>query len=283
MPLLRPRPSTSPQATGTDSVPRQGRTTVRTAVHVLLLTLTAGACIALAPAAHAAETVQIIGHRGGTEWGTENSLRTIKRALAVGADAVEIDVQWTKDGRAVIMHDDTMNRTTNCSGVVTRITYAKFRSCELNDDTRAPNIYDMLNAVDDANEHVYLHVRNMDTAAKARDVVRALEKYGMNNRSDATVMSSNKQYLSLAKTYGSDARRGYMFTSSQGWPANYSVLLPYDTSVTRSRVDAAHRAGRKVVAIEGHPTEIGQVLGLGLDGFMANGLTEALIRLTEDD
>jgi glycerophosphoryl diester phosphodiesterase len=258
---------------------RRPRPNRRIATGALLVALTAGSAIAVAPPAHAADAVEIIGHRGGTDWGTENSLRTVKRALALGADAIEIDLQWTKDRRTVIMHDDTVNRTSNCSGTVVRMTYAKFRSCKLNDGTRPPNVYDMLNAIGDAGEHVYLHVRGMDTSAKVRDVVRALNKYGMNNRRDATVISTNRKYLSLAKKYGMRAARGYLFDSSKGWAEDYSVLLPYDTAVSRTKVAQAQRGGHKVVVIEGHPTRIGQVLGLGLDGFMANGLAEAMQEL----
>ena len=103
------------------------RTVRRAATGALLTTLATGSALAYGPAAHAAYSEndgivkpEIIGHRGGVDWGTENSPRTIKRAFASGADAVEIDVQWTKDLGTVIMHDNTMNRTTNCSGTVTR-------------------------------------------------------------------------------------------------------------------------------------------------------------------
>ncbi len=260
---------------------RTRHTARRLAAGTVLTTMAAGAAMAMGPAAHAidAEDVQTIGHRGGTDLGTENSLRTVKRAYALGADAVEVDVQWTKDLRTVIMHDDTMNRTTNCSGTVTKITYKKFRSCELNDGTTAPHIYEMIEAAHDANKHIFLHVRGLDTADKARKLVRALEKFGMNNRKDATVISTNKAYLNLVKKYGFEGRRGYLFSSSAGWDANYSVLLPYDVSVTESRVEKAQKAGKKVIVVEGHPTKLSSVLSLDLDGFMANNLESALIKL----
>lgn len=254
----------------------------RIATTTLLTSVAAGGAVALgAPAAHAidAEDVQVIGHRGGTDWGTENSVRTVKRALERGADAVEIDIQWTKDGRTVVMHDDTMNRTTNCSGTVTKISYSKFRSCELNDGTTAPHIYEMLEEIDRQNKHVFLHVRGLDTASKARKVVRALEKFGMNNRSDATVISTNKQYLNLFKANGGTARRGYLFSSAAGWDSGYSVLLPYNISVTEAKVERAQRKGAKVIVVEGHPSKIDDVLRLDLDGFMANNLTRALVEL----
>ncbi|MGQ0467375.1 MAG: glycerophosphodiester phosphodiesterase [Sporichthyaceae bacterium] len=252
----------------------------RVATGTLLTTMAAGAAIAYGPAAQAAtDKPEIIGHRGGVDWGTENSVRTIKHAFASGADAVEIDVQWTKDLRTVVMHDNTMNRTTNCSGTVTTITYKKFRSCKLNDGTTAPNVYEALMAVRDAGKRVYVHVRGLDSKTKVDKLERALEKYGLNNTEDTVVISTNKAYLNIWKKYGGETRRGYLFNHADGWDANYSVLLPYDIPVTREKVDKAQRGGHRVVVVENHPVQLKNVLNVDLDGFMANGLQAALLKL----
>jgi glycerophosphoryl diester phosphodiesterase len=262
------------------------RTVRKVTTGALLTTLATGSALAYAPGAEAAHSEnkgivkpEIIGHRGGVDWGTENSVKTIKHAFASGADAVEIDVQWTKDLRTVIMHDNTMNRTTNCSGTVTKITYKKFRSCKLNDGTQAPNVYEALMAVRDAGKNVYVHVRGLDSKKKVDKLERALEKYGLNNTKRTVVISTNKSYLNIWKRYGGETRRGYLFSSSAGWDANYSTLLPYDISVTREKVDRAQRDGRRVVVVENHPVQLKNVLNVDLDGFMANGLQAALIKL----
>ncbi|MGQ0847137.1 MAG: glycerophosphodiester phosphodiesterase [Sporichthyaceae bacterium] len=253
----------------------------RIATGTLLTTLATGSAVALgSPAAHAADDPELIAHRGGNDTSrTENGLKAIEHAFKTGADSVEVDVQWTKDGRTVIMHDKTMNRTTNCSGTVTQISYSKFRSCELNDGSQAPNIYEVLHLADKYDKHVFLHPRELDTASEARKIVRALEKHDLNKRSRATVISTNKSYLNLVKKYGFEGRRGYLFSSSAGWDANYSILLPYDISVSRSRVRDAQKGGHKVMVVESHPTKLGDVLDLGLDGFMANALQKALLEL----
>lgn len=257
----------------------------RIAAGTLLTTLATGSAVALgSPAAQAAEnTPEVIGHRGGVDWGTENSVKTVKHALASGADSVEIDIQWTKDLRTVVMHDNTMVRTSNCTATVTQMSYASYRKCELNDGTTAPHIYEMLAAIDKAGKDVYLHVRGLDSASKARKIVRALDKFGMNNGGRATVISSNKSYLNLVKKYGYKGNRGLLFRNPADWNANYSRLLPYDTAVTESRVAAAHKRGQKVIVVEGHPSSLSDVLrnnlDLEVDGFMANDLQGALSAL----
>ena len=265
----------------------QPRHTMRMLASGTLLTgLATSSALALGPAANAAHSEnngivkpEIIGHRGGVDWGTENSPRTIRHAFASGADAVEMDVQWTKDLRTVVMHDNTMNRTTNCSGTVTQITYKKYRSCELNDGSTAPNIYEALNAVQDAGKNVYVHVRSLDSKAKVDKLERALETFGLNNSRRTVVISTSKAYLNIWKKYGGETRRGLLFTDPKYWDANYSTLLPYNTPITKERVDRAQRDGRRVVAVENHPVQLSSVRGVDVDGFMANGLQSALIRL----
>lgn len=72
-----------------------------------------------------AQTVReycLIGHRGAASDAPENTLASIDRALEWGVDAIEIDVHLTSDGAVVLMHDRTLNRTTNGKGKVKRHT-----------------------------------------------------------------------------------------------------------------------------------------------------------------
>ncbi len=60
----------------------------------------------------------IVAHRGGSLEAPENTLAAVKHGIEVGSDWQEIDVQLSKDQRVVVMHDDTLDRTTNGSGPV---------------------------------------------------------------------------------------------------------------------------------------------------------------------
>lgn len=59
-----------------------------------------------------------IGHRGASAYAPENTMAAFRKAHELGADGVELDVQLSKDGQVVIMHDDRINRTTNGAGYV---------------------------------------------------------------------------------------------------------------------------------------------------------------------
>src|SRR6185295_11448303 len=70
----------------------------------------------------------IIAHRGDSAHRPENTLASFASALEVGADLVELDVQLTRDGEVVVIHDVTVDRTTNGSGDVRQMTLAEVRA-----------------------------------------------------------------------------------------------------------------------------------------------------------
>src|SRR5687767_10639231 len=64
----------------------------------------------------------VVGHRGAAARAPENTMAAFKRAYADGADAIELDILKTKDGRFLVMHDDTVDRTTDGKGPVANLT-----------------------------------------------------------------------------------------------------------------------------------------------------------------
>lgn len=65
---------------------------------------------------------EIIAHRGASAVAPENTLPAIDSAIAAGADCIEIDVHLSKDNKVVVIHDKTVDRTTNGSGRVSELT-----------------------------------------------------------------------------------------------------------------------------------------------------------------
>src|SRR4028119_377881 len=68
-----------------------------------------------------------IGHRGAAGLEPENTLRSFRRAGAEGADAIELDLRLTRDGYLAVLHDATVDRTTDGSGPVTSMTLREIR------------------------------------------------------------------------------------------------------------------------------------------------------------
>src|SRR5690348_8923683 len=66
-------------------------------------------------------------HRGGSLLAPENTLPAFKQGVACGADALELDIQTTSDGELVVIHDPTVDRTTDGSGPVAAYTLEKLQ------------------------------------------------------------------------------------------------------------------------------------------------------------
>lgn len=73
---------------------------------------------------------KVIGHRGAAAYAPENTLESIHTAADMGVEWVELDVKLTKDDVPIIFHDDTMERTTNGSGLIAEKTYEEIQQFE---------------------------------------------------------------------------------------------------------------------------------------------------------
>ena len=71
--------------------------------------------------------MKVIGHRGGAALGPENTLTCYSRGIEAGADMIEIDIHLSKDGRVVVCHDQTVDRTTNGTGKIRELTLDEIR------------------------------------------------------------------------------------------------------------------------------------------------------------
>ncbi len=72
----------------------------------------------------------IQGHRGASALAPENTLAAFQKAIELGADGMEMDLQLTRDGVVVVIHDDTLDRTTDGHGRVTDLSLAEVREAD---------------------------------------------------------------------------------------------------------------------------------------------------------
>src|SRR5215213_901611 len=72
----------------------------------------------------------IVGHRGAMGYAPENTLASFERAVALGVDAVECDVHLSADGVPVVIHDHTLDRTTDGHGLVADHTLAQLKALD---------------------------------------------------------------------------------------------------------------------------------------------------------
>jgi glycerophosphoryl diester phosphodiesterase len=84
------------------------------------------------------------GHRGNPAEHPENTMRSFRSAIAVGCDLIECDVHLSSDGRLVVIHDHTLDRTTNGTGLVHDYTAAELRKLDAGDGEKIPLLQEVI-------------------------------------------------------------------------------------------------------------------------------------------
>ncbi|XP_063769073.1 glycerophosphodiester phosphodiesterase 1 [Pseudophryne corroboree] len=124
--------------------------------------------------------VSVVAHRGGAHDAPENTLAAIRLAAQNGATAVELDLEFTKDGVPILMHDDTLERTTDGFGKLSDFTFAEIRKLNPAAKHRLRHVYTaekvptLVEAVKECMQHnliIYFDVKGHATQA-----VEALRK-----------------------------------------------------------------------------------------------------------
>lgn len=114
-----------------------------------------------------------IGHRGAKGYEPENTLVSFEKAIAMEADGIELDVHLSIDGHLIVIHDETIDRTTNGKGVVNQLTLQELKSFTINEKHTIPTLDEVLDLV---NQRCFVNIelKNQDTAEK---VVQLIERY----------------------------------------------------------------------------------------------------------
>jgi len=120
--------------------------------------------------------IAVISHRGEHLSHPENTLAAYRAAIDLGADFFEVDVQTTADGRLVLMHDRTVDRTTNGKGAVAQLTFAEIRKLKVGGvgGEQVPTFDEAL-ALAKGRIGVYVDAKRVS----AEDLVAALDRHKM--------------------------------------------------------------------------------------------------------
>lgn len=92
--------------------------------------------------------MKIIAHRGASGYMPENTLAAFEHAIHMEADMIELDVYCLRSGELVVIHDKTVNRTTNGSGKVERYNLEQIRALDAGQSQQVPLLKDVLDLVD---------------------------------------------------------------------------------------------------------------------------------------
>ncbi|RFA23602.1 glycerophosphodiester phosphodiesterase [Subtercola boreus] len=184
---------------------------------------------------------RVIAHRGNSSEAPENTLAAFEAALAAGADAIEVDLQPTSDGVAVVIHDDRLDRTTDLVGEVGQTDAATIASADAGSwfanpfaGIRVPTFDDLI-AWGRANPgiHWLLEFKGRWNGALLAPELEKLRAAGMVSR--AVVQSFDVETVRALSAVGPDFRRELLVAELPGVPAVREWM-------TGAEVDAAQSA-----------------------------------------
>lgn len=146
----------------------------------------------------------VCGHRGAAGLFPENTLAGIRHAVGLGVDFVEIDVHLTRDDQVVVIHDDTLDRTTNATGKIRALDVATIRQADAGQGERVPLLDEVLEVVA-GRARLLCELKN-DTVAPAA-IARVRER-GLLDQ--VTFISFSVAALRCAREQGDDVKLGYL-------------------------------------------------------------------------
>ncbi len=217
----------------------------------------------------------IIGHRGASADAPENTLAAFTLAQAQGADGIELDVQLSADGQVVIMHDTTVDRTTNGRGNVSDMTVAQLQTLDAGQGQTVPTLDELFETM---GPHILYNVEMKPFAVDAERLATAVASRIRAHNLAAQVLVSSFNPLMV--------RRARQHLTAQTMVAHlwYKKQFKYKYLLAQAEahhpqhglVDAAYMAWARKQGWRVHtwavddPAEARRLIDLGVNGLITN-------------
>ncbi|MGO1384271.1 MAG: glycerophosphodiester phosphodiesterase [Arachnia sp.] len=227
---------------------------------------------------------QIWAHRGASAYAPENTLPAFAMALEQGADGIELDVQRTADGALVVIHDETIDRTSNGFGRVGDLVLEDVRRMDFSNgfighrNVRIPTLKEVLDLVGPSNATVNVELKNSVVPYPGMELEAAalVAESGMNDR----VVFSSFNHSSLANLRGvvAPSQIGLLYSDGLYNPWQYAhwmgagALHPNWASMWQpDYVWLAHEAGITVNAWTlDDEKDVARAVEMGIDALVTN-------------
>lgn len=203
-----------------------------------------------------------IAHRGASGYAPENTLAAFDKAVEMQADYIEIDVQLSKDDLPVIIHDDTLDRTTNGTGNVSAYTLEELRSLDAGSwfdkkyaGEKIPSLNEVLEMYGEK-INILIELKSPELYPGVEEkVAEALAKYKLDTSNNIVIQSFNHPSVIKSAellpeiTHGVLAGENYKNVTDQQlqeFAAYAEYFNPNLKIVSSELVDNVHQAGMKI-------------------------------------
>lgn len=221
-----------------------------------------------------------IAHRGASSYAPENTIAAFDLAIEMGARHIELDVHVTQDNHVVVIHDDTVDRTTSGAGPVTSYTLAALKALDAGSwlgrkfsGERIPTLSEIFRRYD-GRVHIHTEIKG-HSAHLSELTVQLVREHGMTKQ--VTITSFQRARLEETRAHAPELPTGWLVPEAtdvvvaQARAMGLTQLCPKAGTITPALVERLHAEGF-VVRAWGVATEdlMRQVVKAGADGMTVN-------------
>ena len=217
-----------------------------------------------------------IGHRGAAGYEPENTLRSFKAAASLGADMVELDVHLCASSEIVVIHDETVNRTTNGSGAIANLTLSELKTFDAGIGEKIPTLGEVFSTMK-GSVGINIELKGKGTSDSVHDFLTRAFKGGGWRISDVLVTSFDWRMLGRMRELSEETRIGPLTYEDMEEALTTAVELgafsinPHHGRINTAYINRAHEAGLRVYPwTVNTPTDIQRVSRLEVDGIISD-------------
>lgn len=223
-------------------------------------------------------------HRGASGYFPENTMLAFEKAVEMNCTGIETDVQMTKDGVLVLIHDEYVNRTTNGTGLIKDFNFNKVRELDagsyLNPNfsqCRIPTVEELITLVKDKNIIINFEIKTGIVFYEniEEKLIELIYKYKIENK---VILSSFNHYSMVkCKEISKNIKTGLLYMAGLYEPEIYcqhvgaDALHPFYMSINSEIVSAAHKKDLLVNPYTVNDEKVmNSMLQMGVDGIITN-------------
>jgi len=205
--------------------------------------------------------VLVVAHRGDWRNNPENSVRCIEDAIAMGVDVVEIDLKKTKDGVLILMHDETIDRTTSGHGKPADFTWAELQQLTLKNEhggptrQRIPTFEECMNT---AKNRVMINIdKGYDYYKEAYDIlvktgtvdhaiIKSYKTYEQVKAENGELLGGKLAYMPIINMGKANASASIQSYETNMKPVAYELNFSTDSALVSSTYQTIPQHGSKI-------------------------------------
>ena len=242
-------------------------------LHILIVIYIAGC-------AKRTHDVSITAHRGASGLAPENTMASIIKAMEMGAEFSEIDVQETADGKIILLHDGTMDRTTDIQGNIWEIPFGDLRGVDagswFSNDYRGESIPTLEDIMDTVKGRMKLNIELKMNGHEKKLTERVVALVEENNFIEHCILTSfDFGAIKKVKNLNRGIKAGYIFSrmpeKEDVFSSDVDLLSVNKKLIDEDFVKKAHAHNKEVhVWTVNEPDEMRRLIELSVDSIITN-------------